>query len=162
MITTYIDKSARQGGGALIEFAAVLPILLALAIGIFYYGYVFMLDAAVDHAAKQGAQVAVGLDPVAFNTPAAFNTEVTAQVNASVTNSLAWLPASIRAGLNSPPALVTFMTPPNGEPGTLVNVSVAISVAGNSSPLLPQINLPGIGSVPPLPPTVNGVAQIVL
>ena len=145
----------------MLEFALVLPILLMLLIGVFYYGYVFMLDAAVTHAAKQGAQVAVNLDPVDFASPAAFQGAVTAQVNTSVMNSLNWLPASIRSNITTPPT-VTFTAPTTGEPGQVLNVTVVLAVTGNSSPLLPQITLPGVGAVPPLPPALNGVAQVVL
>lgn len=157
---TYLSYKSKHKGAALIEFALVLPILLALAIGVIYYGYIFVLDAAVTHAAKQGAQVAVNMDPVGFESSAAFLTAVEVQINDSVTASLAWLPESVRAGLSTPPATVTF--PDEGSPqgGRLLNINVQLAVAGSSSSLLPQVNLPGIGSIPPLPPIINGVAQV--
>ena len=153
-------KKTRQSGAAMIEFSLVLPILLALFVGVIYYGYVFVLDAAVTHAVKQGAQVAINIDPVAFDSPTDFETAVRAAVNTSVTNSLNWLPSSARANVTVPPA--TFTEPTAGESGQLLTITVVLVVAGNSSPLLPQITLPGIGAVPPLPPALNGVAQVVL
>lgn len=153
--------ACRQRGAALIEFALVLPLLLAFTIGIIYYGYVFMLDAAVTHAAKQGAQVAVNLDPLDFASPADYQDAVVLRVSNSVSNSLDWLPPSVHDGLILPPS-VSFIAAPAGQAGMLLNVTVVLSVAGGSSPLLPQITLPVIGSVPPLPLTLNGVAQVVL
>jgi len=151
----------KQGGAAVIEFALVLPILLFIAVGIIYYGYVFMLDAAVTHAAKQGAQVAAYVDPVGLDGTE-YQDAVTAQVNTSVTNSLSWLPNSVLDNLGAEPVNVSFSGPAAGIPGGIVIITVTMNVSGGTSPLLPQINLPGFGAVPPLPLTLNGVAQVVL
>lgn len=152
----------RQCGAALIEFALVLPILLVLVIAIIYYGYVFMLDAAVTHAAKQGAHAAVNIRPTDFESPSAYTTAVGVQVNNSVSDSLSWLPPSVRDGLSEPPAVVTFSQPAAGQVGMQLSVTVSLNVAGGSSPLLPQITLPGIGRVPVLPQALNGLALVVL
>lgn len=154
-------SNINQRGAALIEFALVLPILLAFTTGVIYYGYVYVLDAAVTHAAKQGAQVAVNIDPVGYSSSGEYQAAVRSQVTTSVANSLSWLPASVRATLVAPPA-ITFATPDSGQPGTLVNIRVTMKISGANSALLPQVDLPGIGPVPPLPLTLNGVAKIVL
>lgn len=157
----YGRKNSNQSGAALIEFALVLPILLAFAVGVIYYGYIFMLDAALTHAAKQGAQVAVNIDPVDYSNRDEYRDAVKRQVKTSVKSSLSWLPASVRATLVAPPA-ITFATPDSGQPGTLVNIRVTMNISGAKVALLPQVDLPGIGPVPPLPLTLNGVAEIVL
>lgn len=157
----YGRKNSNQSGAALIEFALVLPILLAFAVGVIYYGYIFMLDAALTHAAKQGAQVAVNIDPVDYSSSGEYQAAVRSQVTTSVANSLSWLPASVRATLVAPPA-ITFVPRDSGKPGTRVNIRVTMKISGAKSALLPQVDLPGIGPVPPLPLTLNGVAEIVL
>lgn len=157
-----------QCGAALIEFAVVLPVLLVITVGIICYGYLFMLDAAVTHAAKQAAQAAVNINPTSDhfdNGCMDFKCAVRASVLLSVTNSLNWLPASV------PEENVIVRFPGDGCPenddaclqdDTATIISVSLNLTGGSSPLLPQITLPGIGSIPPLPATLNGVARVVL
>ena len=150
-----------QRGAALIEFALVLPILLALLVGTIYYGYVFVLDAAVTHAAKQGAQAAVAVNPAAFD--GGYEAEVVARVSASVSRNLEWLPAGV-------PDETTSVCFPGDEgctgcpavAGDAACISVVLDVSGGSTPLLRQVRVPGIGAIPPLPARLNGVAQVVL
>ena len=61
------DAARAQRGAALIEFALVLPLLLAIAVGIVYYGYAFVLKTAVENAAKNGAQEMVAVSPLKSN-----------------------------------------------------------------------------------------------
>ena len=62
------DGRRGQRGAALIEFALVLPLLLAIAVGIVYYGYAFVLKTAVEQAARNGAQEMVAISPLAPST----------------------------------------------------------------------------------------------
>lgn len=53
-----------ERGAAIIEMALVLPLLLALLMGVLVYGQYFMLAHSVQQAANDGARAAiVGLDP---------------------------------------------------------------------------------------------------
>lgn len=144
-------KTHRQRGTALIEFALVLPLLLALLVGTIYYGYVLMLESAVTHAAQQAAVAAVAVPPVGASQED-YNAAVDAAISQSVDNSLDWLPASIRDGATSSGVLS----------GTLLQVTVTLAVTGNSSPLLPQIQIPGIGPFPPVPAQLQAVAKVTL
>ena len=48
----------RQGGGAAVEFALVLPILLTLLFGILEYGWYFTQQIVLINAVQQGARTA--------------------------------------------------------------------------------------------------------
>ena len=48
----------RRRGGAIVEFAVVLPLLLTILFGIIEYGYVFMVRQSLQHAAREGARLA--------------------------------------------------------------------------------------------------------
>lgn len=148
-----------QHGAAMLEFAFVLPFLLALIIGVIYYGYVYTLYAALTHAAKQGAEIAVAIEPADYDSSADYKTAVRSAVQQSVSNSLQWLPASVP---DNPPVVVCFSDEDcaNGDSGT--RISVTMTLSGSQSPLLPQVSLPLVGAVPPLPPELTGVAEVVL
>lgn len=146
-------EQQRQRGTALIEFAFVLPILLAFIVGVIYYGYAFTLKAAVIHAAKQGVQVAVSIDPIDY--PRSFDAEVERRVDKSVRNSLSWLPDNIGRRVKSE-------APPLDRTSGRYRITVTLPLTGDKSPLLPQIHLPFIGDVPPLPKNIVGVAEVVL
>lgn len=81
--------SKRQSGGALVEFALLLPLLLAIALGIVYYGYAFVLRLTVEKAADNAAQQAVAVSPLSDNYAQAVSSR--AQVAALTTFS--WLSA---------------------------------------------------------------------
>jgi Flp pilus assembly protein TadG len=49
----------RERGAALVEFAAVAPLLLLILFGIIEYGYIFMVRQTVTHAAREGCRIAV-------------------------------------------------------------------------------------------------------
>lgn len=148
-----VRPSARQRGAALVEFAFVLPVLLALLIGVIYYGYVFMLQAAVTYAAREGAQVAVAVDPVGLSA-SDYQSAVGSEAGQAARNSLDWLPAAVRSKLDAPE--ITF-------PGTdRVRVRVVLPTSGGGGGLLPQATLPLVGAVPPLPESLVGVAEVAL
>ncbi|HNQ21695.1 MAG TPA: pilus assembly protein [Phycisphaerae bacterium] len=49
----------RARGGAVVEFAVVLPLLLMLLFGIIECGWVFMMRQTIQNAAREGCRVAV-------------------------------------------------------------------------------------------------------
>lgn len=49
----------RARGGAVVEFAVVLPLLLAILLGIIQYGYIFMVRLTMHNAAREGCRLAV-------------------------------------------------------------------------------------------------------
>lgn len=51
-------RNHRRRGGAIVEFAVVLPLLLTILFGIIEYGYVFMVRQSLQHAAREGCRLA--------------------------------------------------------------------------------------------------------
>ncbi len=136
-------RSHGQRGVSLLEFVLVLPLLLAIAVGIVYYGYAFVLQSAVAHAAKAGAQTAIAVSPLGEmgdDYPARRET----QVRRAVTQSLSWLPHA-RDGM---------LTIDHAGPGA------DACVAGGGYPVIVALRLPrGPGAILlPLPEQVRSVA----
>lgn len=145
-------------GAALVEFAFVLPILLALIVGTIYYGYAFMISASVAHAADQAAQAAVSVSPAGLSS-AEYSDAVAAATSRVVRESLDWLPQNLAADAAS----LTCAGSEQAFPcdGAL-RVFVAIPFSTSESSLLPQIDLPVLGRFPPLPITLTGTAEVIL
>jgi Flp pilus assembly protein TadG len=62
-VLTGLALSREERGAAIVEMALVLPLLLALLMGVLVYGQYFMLAHSVQQAANDGARAAiVGLD----------------------------------------------------------------------------------------------------
>ena len=67
----------RQSGGAVLEMALVLPILLYLAFGTVEFGYFFYVKHNVQSAAREGARAAI--------VPSATTSDVTTAISNSMT-----------------------------------------------------------------------------
>jgi hypothetical protein len=52
-------EQSRARGGAIVEFAVVLPLLLTLLFGIIEYGWVFMVRQTMQNAAREGCRLQV-------------------------------------------------------------------------------------------------------
>lgn len=65
----------RRRGGAIVEFAVILPLLLTILFGIIEFGYVFMVRQSLQHAAREGCRLA------SLQTSQAPYTNVVARVN---------------------------------------------------------------------------------
>ena len=52
------DGPHKVRAAAIVEFAVVLPVLLAILFGIIEYGYVFMVRQSLQHAAREGGREA--------------------------------------------------------------------------------------------------------
>jgi len=159
-VTGRISHSVRKSsaGGVLIEFAFVLPIFLVLLLGTIYYGYVFALDSALEHATAEAAQAIAGLDATQLGGGCAeFETEAATLAREVATENLqnTWIAASVQGNFDFDAITVVYC---GQEP--LVTITVPLDVTGGSSPLLPQATLPIVGDVPPVPAQVQGVAQV--
>ena len=164
-----------QRGAALIEFAIILPMLLILLVGMIYYGYVFMLQSAVNNAAQQAAGAAVAVDPVGRSSsgsgPDSYPAVVGQAVVDTIASNLDWLPASILDGAtgdslvcNDGDSEASLGCGTTIDGSGLLRVVVSLNVTANSSPLLPQINLPPFGPIPPVPGggVLTGTAEVTL
>jgi Flp pilus assembly protein TadG len=61
----------RQGGAAAVEFALLLPVLIALSLGAIDWGYYFYVNQLVTNAAREGARAGTLKPPPPTGTPAA-------------------------------------------------------------------------------------------
>lgn len=52
-------KSQKRRAAAAVEFAVVLPLLMAVMLGIMEYGRLFMVRQTMTHAAREGARIAM-------------------------------------------------------------------------------------------------------
>lgn len=72
------QRLPHRRGGALIEAALVLPIMLALTFGAVEFGYFIFLKQAVQGAAREGARTAILPDATTAKVNAAVGTAMTA------------------------------------------------------------------------------------
>ena len=143
-----------QSGNAAIEFAFVFPLLLTVAYGGIVYGYVFFLQQSINFAAQQGAQAAVATVPtsIAAATSAAHGTSALAAVKAT----LYWLPADQTTRISVATNGTGCYAAGTAAPANSVTVQVTFALAGLFPVLL---DMPmGIGTVPPLPTTLQSCA----
>ncbi len=154
----------KQGGASAVEFALVLPVLLALIYSMFVYSYAFVVRESINYAAQLGAEAAVAVAPDPIDT---YQSRVTGFVQASVAGALSWMPATLRdsaIGANGSAIVPLLCNPEGGGPsafcpvnptgGTPLVVPITVPV---QSPHFPVINLPGLGAFPPMPATLSAV-----
>lgn len=139
-------RMRRQSGAALIEFALVLPLLLAIAVGIVYYGYAFVLKTSVENAAKNGAQEMVAISPLSQDYS---DTTLIDRAQRIVADSLVWLPTSVTE------AVTTNVGPGECDGNGVYGVTVTLPLTSGENPILPQFSL-GRFNIPPLPQGDNG------
>ena len=159
----------RQSGATAVEFAFVLPMLLALTYALFVYSYVYVVYQSISYAAQQGAEAAVAVDPETQN----YESAVELQVRRTIAGVLSWMPASQRnasIGALASAVPVIFCDSDGGGPSAYcpteatggIPVVVPITFPLLAPALFPVLNLPGIGSVPPLPASLVGVGVVLL
>ena len=146
---------ARQRGATAIEFAFVFPILFLLLYGIVVYAYVFLINESITFVAQESAEAAVAVDP---NLNAAYEARVTQQARDTAQRLLQWLPEDQKGrvlGTEGSRVAVTF---PSDGPQDLVQIDLAFDLEG----LFPVVELPFVGSVPPLPNQLRAQAAALL
>lgn len=145
------------------EFAFVFPFLFLLMYGVVVYAYTFVLQESINFAAQEAAEAAVAVDPRVSNSDTLRNQRVREMASAV----LNWLPASQKQRvLGSSGESVQISYCVNGSSGCPADTN-AIIVTLNfnmTTPdhLFPVLELPLVGSVPPLPAqlTAHAVARI--
>lgn len=145
-----------ESGAAALEFAILLPLLLMMVYGIVVYSYMFIVQEAITFAAQEAAEAAVKVDPA--QDPADYEAAVRAEVVAAATRVLEFLPAEQRErvlGSDGSKVLVTIGPSPSGI-GGVVRVNLSFAFTG----LFPQIPLPGVGSIPPMPGTLEAMGVV--
>lgn len=149
----------RQRGAAAVEFAFVFPFLFLLMYGVVVYAYTFVIKESISYAAQEAAEAAVAVDPAATNADTLRNQRVRDTASAV----LAWMPTAQRQrvlGSSGQNVQISYCT--NGSSGCPANTNAIIVTLNFSmtSPnhLFPVLDMPMVGSVPPLPATLTAKA----
>ena len=144
MKTSLPDK---QKGAAAIEFIAVFVIFFAVFYGMVSYSLPLLLLQSFNQATAEAVRLSVALDPNMQGYAAAVqNTAKTA-----VANRLLWIPPAYKFD-----AATQVTTTFNSG---LLLVKINYSTA-NLQAVMPFIVLPGIGTVPQLPTTLQATSSL--
>lgn len=150
----------RQSGAAAIEFAFVFPLLLTLVYCVIVYGYLFVVLQSIEFAAHKGIEAAVAVDPAA--TDAA--TQRQQQAVLAVNCSLQWLTGSCSStvaggGRVVPQYSLCSGTGTTSCPSGYGLVTVTYKLNNGGSWLFPKlVDLPMVGTIPPMPETMVATA----
>ena len=90
-------------GAQAVEFALILPVLLALVLGIINFGYLFGQQLALNQAVREGARMAV----VPTGSPAGSSVDELGEIRLFVRNSTGGLVDKDRVEVTVGPTLVT-------------------------------------------------------
>ncbi|QRY81657.1 pilus assembly protein [Pseudomonas sp. PDNC002] len=146
-----------QKGTVAIEFAGVFVLFFAVLYGLLGYCVPLLMLQAFNDAAASGARIAVSVNPNVSGYATVLRTAVTNEVN----QRLSWMPTSWRNGCYSGQFLDTPTTETvNGRNYT--RVRVCVNYPYSTSPIVPLLTLPGIGTVPQLPAVLTGQASVLL
>ncbi|MBD9503097.1 TadE/TadG family type IV pilus assembly protein [Pseudomonas sp. BGr12] len=153
-----VGRRGTQRGAVAIEFAAVFVLFFAVLYGLLGYCVPLLMLQSFNDAAAAGARVAVSVNPQAAG---GYSAALKAAVDNAVTQRLSWMPASWRNGCYSGQFMDTPVTETvSGRQYTRVRVCVSYPYA--TSPIVPLLTLPGIGTVPRLPDVLSGTASVLL
>lgn len=145
---------SRQRGAAAIEFGLLFLLFFAVFYALVSYALPMLMMQAFHHAAMAGARAAVAVDPKTTD----YVGTVAATARSTVAGRLTWLPGE---------AKTVVLGTGNSNVGVVCCdeeiVTVTVSYAGYAAhPLMPILNLPGIGPVPRLPADLTAVASLEL
>lgn len=125
--TSRADRLADEDGAAVLEFAIVATVLLAILYGIVSFGVLLAVEHSLTHAAAEGARAAVG---------AADGQEVATSADAT-RDAIGWLAGWVE------PSDVTSSISTCSYDATLDCVRVRIDYPYSSRPVLPAFPLVG-------------------
>lgn len=133
---------ATQKGAATIEMALVFSLFFAILWGTISYALPFFLMQVMNHATNEAVRAAVRADP--HQGLAAYSAKLQALASARLTDEYDWLPASMRNALVPSVSITTV----SGVQMLVVKLTYA---SYSTHPIIPVLNLPGIGPVPNIP-----------
>lgn len=152
----------KQSGGAAVEFAFVFPFLFLLMYGVVVYAYVFVLQESINFAAQEAAEAAVAVDPRADNP----DTLRTQRVRATAVAVLNWLPDSQKQrviGTSGELVEIEYCAAgsgglcPDDTDGVIITLNFNMTTPDD---LFPVLDMPLVGSVPPLPTQLRARAVV--
>lgn len=146
------NHKQRQRGASAVEFAFVFPVLFLLVYGVIVYSYIYVLQQSITFAAQHSAEAAAAVDPIPATDK---NQRIIARIKSTAAEQLRWLPASQRArvlGENNGQVLIGFDT---ADGSSVVRVTLRFNLLN----LFPTLELPLVGSIPPLPAQLQAQAS---
>ncbi|MCF5051586.1 pilus assembly protein [Pseudomonas syringae] len=138
----------KQKGAAAIEFALVFVIFFAVFYGLISYSLPLLLMQSLNQAAAEAVRQAMAIDPVSAGSE--YSQRLTDRAKDTVEAQLKWMPKSFQFSRN----LVT---------ATYTGTTLTVIINYPSSQLydvLPALVLPGVGTVPKLPPHLSARSSL--
>jgi Flp pilus assembly protein TadG len=158
---------SRQLGAVVIEFAFLFVIFLGVLYGIFSYALVMMLQQGLVQAAAEGARATHRIDPLNFSVSGVVNSYQTAAgalASDAAKGSLDWLPTTVTGRITVTTTWTTVKSIVHSGTGTDYTIStdratVVVTYPDYATaPLLPIMELPGLGPIPQTPKDLIGQA----
>ncbi|AZF45904.1 TadE/TadG family type IV pilus assembly protein [Pseudomonas sp. R2-7-07] len=137
----------KQKGTAAIEFVAVFVMFFAVFYGMVSYSLPLLLLQSFNQATAEAVRLSVGLDPAMPGYSAA----VQSTAKSAISERLRWIPNTYN--FNAATQVSTTFV------GGLLKVQINYPSA-NLQAVMPFIVLPGIGSVPQLPVTLQAQSSL--
>lgn len=137
----------KQKGAAALEFAMVFMIFFAVFYGLISYSLPLLLMQSFTQAAAEGVRRSVALDPATASYPTALPQQAITAAQAQ----LSWIPPQFKFL----PAYVTATYSPTGLLTVYINYPTS-----SLQNVLPFLVLPGLGTVPNLPPTLSAQSSM--
>ncbi|ARB30916.1 pilus assembly protein [Pseudomonas tolaasii] len=138
----------KQKGTAAIEFIGVFVIFFAVFYGMVSYSLPLLLMQSFTQATAEAVRQSVGLDP----SMPGYNAAVQNTAKTAVAQRLGWIPALYK--FDAATQVTTTFTPAG-----LLSVKISYPSA-NLQSVMPFIVLPGIGTVPQLPVTLQAQSSL--
>ncbi|MEG8248444.1 TadE family protein [Pseudomonas paracarnis] len=138
----------KQKGAAAIEFALVFVIFFAVFYGMLSYSLPLLLMQSFHQAAAEGVRRSVSLDPITAG--AGYSALVVQRAKDATQAQLNWIPGSLKFL----PGYITATYTNN-----LLTVKITYPSA-NIKAVLPALVLPGVGTVPNLPPNLTATSSL--
>lgn len=141
-----------QKGAVAIEFALVFVIFFAVFYGLVSYSLPFVLMQSFNEATSEAVRRSVAVDP----TTPSYATVLVNTANAALTQQLSWVPLPLNLVVGVDTSAV--YDPTKGPKGTLtVTVQYPVSKLNQ---VIPFLVLPGVGTVPNLPPYLTASSSL--
>ncbi len=131
------------------EFALVFVMFFAIFYGLVTYSLPLLMVQSFNAATTEAVRQSVAISP----TVTGYSDAVKSQAQTALIKQLTWLPSALNFNVTSD-ATIAF----NGK---LLTVSINYPTS-KLTQVMPLLILPGIGTVPSLPPTLNAQASLQL
>lgn len=163
----YIRSAIRQRGVVAIEFALLFILFFAVFYGAVSYSTWFLIKQGLTQAATNGARAALRASPLSF-TGDSYDDAIQKLGKDAIGASLSWASKPMLDKINGPDGIsITFkdvttsLPAGNGKFYSVIHRRITVKVSYPdyaTDPLVPVFSLPGIGPVPPLPPSLDGIS----